>query len=49
IKEMVSNIERISDHAANIAEASIYAQEGKDVRHHRVKGKEHKSKPSKDE
>lgn len=35
IKEMVSNIERISDHAANIAEASIYAFEGKDIRHHR--------------
>lgn len=37
IKEMVSNIERISDHAANIAEASIYAFEGKDIRHHRKK------------
>lgn len=36
IKEMVSHIERISDHAANIAEASIYAYEGKDIRHHRV-------------
>lgn len=36
IKEMVSHIERISDHAANIAEASIYAHEGKDIRHHRV-------------
>lgn len=35
VKEMVSNIERISDHAANIAEASIYAYEGKDIRHHR--------------
>ncbi len=33
IKEMVSNIERISDHAANIAEASVYAFEGKDIRH----------------
>lgn len=35
IKEIGSNIERISDHAANIAEASIYAFEGKDIRHHR--------------
>ncbi len=35
IKEMVSKIERISDHAANIAEASVYAHEGKDIRHHR--------------
>ncbi len=37
IKEMVSNIERIGDHAANIAEASIYAYEGKDIRHKRLK------------
>lgn len=35
IKEMGSSIERISDHAANIAEASIYACEGKDIRHQR--------------
>ncbi|HEY3371084.1 MAG TPA: phosphate uptake regulator PhoU [Prolixibacteraceae bacterium] len=49
IKELVSNIERISDHAANIAEASIYAHQGKDLRHHRVKVQDAKSKPSKDE
>lgn len=49
LKEMVSNIERISDHAANIAEASIYAIEGKDIRHHRVKKQEQKSKPSDNE
>ena len=36
IKEMVSNIERIADHAANIAEAAIYSFEGKDIRHHRI-------------
>ncbi len=30
---MVSNIERIADHATNIAEAAIYSIEGKDVRH----------------
>jgi phosphate transport system protein len=33
INTIVSNIERIADHATNIAEASIYALEGKDVRH----------------
>ncbi len=46
IKEMVSNIERISDHAANIAEASIYAFEGKDIRHRRRQEIEEKIKPS---
>jgi phosphate transport system protein len=35
IKEMVSAIERIADHAANIAEASYYSHEGKDIRHKR--------------
>lgn len=49
IKEMVSNIERISDHAANIAEASIYAFEGKDIRHHRKRELEGKSKSSNNE
>ncbi len=33
IKEMVSSIERIADHATNIAEAAIYSLEGKDIRH----------------
>ena len=49
IKEMVSNIERISDHAANIAEASIYAYEGKDIRHHRKEELKEKLKPSNNE
>jgi phosphate transport system protein len=35
IKEMVAGIERIADHAANIAEASYYSFEGKDIRHRR--------------
>jgi phosphate transport system protein len=30
---MVTNIERIADHATNIAEAAIYSIEGKDLRH----------------
>lgn len=33
IRSIVSNIERIADHATNIAEASIYALEGTDIRH----------------
>ncbi|MDD4192826.1 MAG: PhoU domain-containing protein [Mangrovibacterium sp.] len=36
IKEMMSNIERIADYATNIAEAAIYAIEGKDIRHHKL-------------
>jgi phosphate transport system protein len=35
IKEMAAAIERIADHAANIAEASFYSFEGKDIRHKR--------------
>jgi len=35
IKEMVAAIERIADHSANIAEASYYSYEGKDIRHKR--------------
>lgn len=49
IKEMVSNIERISDHAANIAEASIYAYEGKDIRHHRKREMKENSKSTDNE
>jgi phosphate transport system protein len=33
LKEMISNIERIADHATNIAEASIYSMQGTDIRH----------------
>jgi phosphate transport system protein len=32
---MVTNIERIADHATNIAEAAIYSIEGKEIRHHK--------------
>lgn len=37
IKEIISNIERIADHATNIAEASIYALKGEDIRHKEIK------------
>ncbi len=33
IKSIISSIERIADHATHIAEASIYAYEGTDIRH----------------
>ena len=33
MNSMVTNIERIADHATNIAEAAIYSIEGKDIRH----------------
>lgn len=33
LKNIITNIERIADHATNIAEASIYSLEGTDIRH----------------
>ncbi|MBA4322160.1 MAG: hypothetical protein C0408_05020 [Odoribacter sp.] len=33
LKEIITNIERIADHATNIAEASIYSIQGTDIRH----------------
>jgi phosphate transport system protein len=33
IKDIITNIERIADHATNIAEASIYSIQGTDIRH----------------
>ena len=33
LKNMITNIERIADHATNIAEATIYSLQGTDVRH----------------
>ena len=36
IKEIISNIERMADHATNIAEASIYSLEGTDMRHKNI-------------
>ena len=36
INTIMSNIERIADQATNIAEASIYAMEGKDINHKKL-------------
>jgi phosphate transport system protein len=33
LKNIITNIERIADHATNIAEATIYSMRGTDVRH----------------
>jgi phosphate transport system protein len=33
LKNIITNIERIADHATNIAEASIYSLQGTDIRH----------------
>ena len=33
LKNIIINIERIADHATNIAEASIYSMQGTDIRH----------------
>jgi len=35
LKNIITNIERIADHATNIAEASIYSLQGTDIRHKR--------------
>jgi phosphate transport system protein len=43
MNSIISNIERIADHATNIAEASIYAIEGKDLRHKKEIDEEIKS------
>ncbi|MGC9150656.1 MAG: phosphate signaling complex protein PhoU [Microbacter sp.] len=36
LNNIISNIERVGDHATNIAESSIYAIEGKDLRHKKL-------------
>ncbi len=43
LRNIITQIERIADHATNIAEASIYSQDGTDLRHTKIE----KSKDSK--
>ncbi|MBN1184369.1 MAG: phosphate uptake regulator PhoU [Bacteroidales bacterium] len=45
MKSIVSNIERIADNATDIAEATIYSLEGKDVRHKSIKSIDKEMKP----
>jgi phosphate transport system protein len=33
LKNIITNMERIADHATNIAESSIYSMQGTDIRH----------------
>lgn len=35
-KSIISNIERIADHAGHIAEASVFSVEGRDIRHRTI-------------
>jgi phosphate transport system protein len=39
LKNIITNIERIADHATNIAEASIYSLQGTDIRHSGLESK----------
>jgi phosphate transport system protein len=43
LKNIITNIERIADHATNIAEASIYSMQGTDIRHKGFEGPSKKS------
>ena len=36
LKNIITNIERIADHATNIAEATIYSLQGTDIRHQEI-------------
>jgi len=39
LKNIITNLERIADHATNIAEASIYSIQGTDIRHSPIETK----------
>lgn len=45
LKNIISNIERIGDHATNIAEATIYSLQGTDVRHSGFDKGDNQNKP----
>jgi phosphate transport system protein len=45
VNSIISNIERIADHATNIAEASIYANIGENLRHSKVVFRDSDSEP----
>jgi phosphate transport system protein len=45
LKNIITNIERIADHAVNIAEATIYSLRGTDIRHSELDETEDSSTP----
>jgi phosphate transport system protein len=44
LKNIITNIERIADHATNIAEATIYSLQGTDIRHSGINKDTHNTK-----
>ena len=42
LKTIITNLERIADHATNIAEASIYSIQGTDIRHSELNPGDHR-------
>lgn len=48
LKNIITNIERIGDHATNIAEATIYSLRGTDVRHSGFNKDDNQNKPGTD-
>lgn len=48
LKNLITNIERIADHATNIAEATIYSLQGTDIRHSGLEKQDKNSKSARE-